>query len=126
MALVSMNVDSYKAFAQRISVYSKASAILYEKALEGEHTGLISFSGPADDTKRTVVACGNAHIRIVAERAIVIPVDEFRTSATCCRCHQRLDLVRASISNLMEYIRSDHIFELKLAALTEDQQDQRL
>ncbi|KAI8374079.1 hypothetical protein EDC96DRAFT_562794 [Choanephora cucurbitarum] len=66
---------------------------------------------PADDVRRTIVAYGDASIcgtyrgntpipvkqiqRAIAEKAIVIPVDEFRTSVTCCHCHQRLDLVRA-------------------------------
>ena len=66
---------------------------------------------PADDVRRTIVAYGDASIRstyrgntpipvkqiqrAIAEKAIVIPVDEFRTSVTCCHCHQQLDLVRS-------------------------------
>ncbi|KAI8356100.1 hypothetical protein EDC96DRAFT_597502 [Choanephora cucurbitarum] len=48
---------------------------------------------PADDVRRTIVAYGDAGIR--GPYPIVIPVDEFRTSVTCCHCHQGLDLVRA-------------------------------
>ncbi|KAL4214050.1 hypothetical protein AB4K20DRAFT_1973685 [Rhizopus microsporus] len=29
--------------------------------------------------------------RALAKKAIVIPVDEFRTSITCCKCHRKLD-----------------------------------
>ncbi|KAI8375627.1 hypothetical protein EDC96DRAFT_571724 [Choanephora cucurbitarum] len=66
---------------------------------------------PTDDVGRTIAAYGDAGIRgtyrgntpipvkqiqpAIAEKAIVIPVDEFRTSVSCCHCHQRLDLVRA-------------------------------
>ncbi|KAI9480854.1 MAG: hypothetical protein EXX96DRAFT_195520 [Benjaminiella poitrasii] len=61
---------------------------------------------PNDDMRRTIVAYGDASVRgtykgntpipvkqvqkAIAEKAIVIPTDEFRTSVTCCHCHQRL------------------------------------
>ena len=61
---------------------------------------------PTDDTRRTVVAYGDASIRgtyrgttpvpvkqvqrALAQKAIVITVDEFRTSKTCSHCFQRL------------------------------------
>ncbi|CAO0801449.1 unnamed protein product [Mucor circinelloides] len=62
---------------------------------------------PLTDIRRTVIAYGDANIRgtykgntpipvksvqrAIAEKAIVITVDEFRTSVTCCHCHRRLN-----------------------------------
>ncbi|KAI8077115.1 hypothetical protein BDF21DRAFT_473856 [Thamnidium elegans] len=61
---------------------------------------------PNEDVRRAVVAYGDASIRgtykgntpipvklvqrAVASKAVVITVDEFRTSVTCCHCRQRL------------------------------------
>ncbi|KAG2233420.1 hypothetical protein INT48_007450 [Thamnidium elegans] len=61
---------------------------------------------PNEDVRRAVVAYGDASIRgtykgntpipvklvqrAVASKAVVITVDEFRTSVTCCYCRQRL------------------------------------
>ncbi|GAA5809831.1 hypothetical protein MFLAVUS_003246 [Mucor flavus] len=60
-----------------------------------------------EDPRRTVVAYGDASIRgtykghssipvkavqrAIATKAVVISVDEFRTSVTCCRCFGRLE-----------------------------------
>lgn len=62
-----------------------------------------------DDTRRAVVSYGDASIRgtyrdntlvpvkqiqrAIAKRAIVITVDEFRTSAICSHCHRRMNNV---------------------------------
>ncbi|ORE17776.1 hypothetical protein BCV71DRAFT_124204 [Rhizopus microsporus] len=59
------------------------------------------------EVKRTVIAYGDASLtgtkaghtsipvkkvqRALAQRALVIPVDEFRTSVTCSKCHRRLE-----------------------------------
>ncbi|ORE15940.1 hypothetical protein BCV71DRAFT_237091 [Rhizopus microsporus] len=64
-------------------------------------------ANPADDGRRTVIAYGDASLpgmkkrytpilvkrtqRALAKKAIVIPVDEFRTSITCCKCYRKLD-----------------------------------
>ncbi|CAO3651333.1 unnamed protein product [Mucor hiemalis] len=64
---------------------------------------------PREDVRRRVVAYGDASIRgtykkntpipikqvqrAIAEKAIVVTVDEFRTSVTCCHCLQRLENV---------------------------------
>ncbi|CEJ03422.1 hypothetical protein RMCBS344292_17407 [Rhizopus microsporus] len=62
----------------------------------------------AKEAKRTVIAYGDASLtgtkvgyphpcegrkvqRALAQRALVIPVDEFRTSVTCSKCHRRLE-----------------------------------
>ncbi|CEJ01240.1 hypothetical protein RMCBS344292_15274 [Rhizopus microsporus] len=61
----------------------------------------------AKEVKRTVIAYGDASLtgtkaghtsipvkkvqRALAQRALVIPVDEFRTSVTCSKCHRRLE-----------------------------------
>ncbi|PHZ09297.1 uncharacterized protein RHIMIDRAFT_315546 [Rhizopus microsporus ATCC 52813] len=61
----------------------------------------------AKETKRTVIAYGDASLtgtkagytlipvkkvqRALAQRALVIPVDEFRTSVNCSKCHRRLE-----------------------------------
>ena len=64
---------------------------------------------PINDRRRTVIAYGDASIqgtykgntpipvkqvqRAIAQKAIVITVDEFRTSVTCSHCLQRLNNV---------------------------------
>ncbi|CEI87923.1 hypothetical protein RMCBS344292_02328 [Rhizopus microsporus] len=61
----------------------------------------------AKEAKRTVIAYGDATLtgtkagytlipvkkvqRTLAQRALVIPVDEFRTSVTCSKCRRRLE-----------------------------------
>ncbi|CEI91939.1 hypothetical protein RMCBS344292_06215 [Rhizopus microsporus] len=53
----------------------------------------------AKEVKRTVIAYGDASLTrtkagytpIPMKRALVIPVDEFRTSVTCSKCHRRLE-----------------------------------
>lgn len=68
---------------------------------------------PYDDTRRTVVAYGDASIqgtyrkntpipvkqvqRAIAEKAVVLTVDEFRTSVTCCHCYGRLENVLQTV-----------------------------
>ncbi|PHZ17602.1 uncharacterized protein RHIMIDRAFT_9687 [Rhizopus microsporus ATCC 52813] len=44
-----------------------------------------------DDGRRTVIAYDNRTQRALAKKAIVISVDEVRTSITCCKCHRKLD-----------------------------------
>lgn len=69
---------------------------------------------PHNDQRRTVVAYGDASIRgtykgntpipvkkvqrAIAEKAVVIPVDEFRTSVTCCHCQRRLNNVTGELN----------------------------
>ncbi|KAL4214066.1 hypothetical protein AB4K20DRAFT_1973700 [Rhizopus microsporus] len=61
----------------------------------------------AKEAKRTVIVYGDASLtgtkagytlipvkkvqRALAQKALVIPVDEFRTSVTCSKCHRRLE-----------------------------------
>jgi hypothetical protein len=69
---------------------------------------------PLTDIRRTVVAYGDASIRgtykgntpvpvklvqrSIAEKAIVIVDDEFRTSVTCCHCQRRLNNVTSELN----------------------------
>lgn len=45
--------------------------------------------------------------RAIAEKAIVIPVDEFRTSVTCCHCQRRLNNVTAEL-NTCNHLKKKH------------------
>lgn len=69
---------------------------------------------PREDVRRTVVAYGDASIRgtyrkntpvpvkqvqrAIAQKAIVLTVDEFRTSVTCCHCLERMQNIFAPLN----------------------------
>ncbi|CAO3699140.1 unnamed protein product [Rhizopus microsporus] len=67
-----------------------------------------------EDTRRAIVAYGDASIRgtyrgntlvpvkqvqrAIAQKAIVFTVDEFRTSVTCCHCQRRMNNVTSELN----------------------------
>ncbi|CEI92676.1 hypothetical protein RMCBS344292_06929 [Rhizopus microsporus] len=86
--------------------YTLAHRINSKKRKKAKNT-FKKASGIVAKVKRTVIAYGDASLtgtkarytpipvkkvqRALAQRALVIPVDELRTSVTCSKCHRRLE-----------------------------------
>ncbi|KAL4208072.1 hypothetical protein AB4K20DRAFT_1970666 [Rhizopus microsporus] len=76
-----------------------------------------------EDTRRAIVAYGDASIRgtyrgntpvpvkqvqrAIAQKAIVFTVDEFRTSVTCCHCQRRMNNVTSEL-NICDHNKKKH------------------
>ncbi|KAI9247909.1 hypothetical protein EDC94DRAFT_625429 [Helicostylum pulchrum] len=80
-----------------------------------------------ENTRRTIVAYGDASIRgtyrgntpvpvkqiqrAIARKAIVFTVDEFRTSVTCCNCQRRLNNVTGPLQDCKQKRIKHRIFD---------------